>query len=108
MKLPFTMGMVKEKVDPWPGSPAAQILPPCRSTIRLQIARPMPVPGYLPRLWSRWKTRNSLSWYSCLKPMPLSRTLKSQLPLVFGDRDVDLRRPLRAAELDGVADEVLE
>ena len=43
------IGMVKKKLDPLSGSPAAQILPPCRSTMRLQIARPIPVPGYLPR-----------------------------------------------------------
>ena len=46
MRLPLT-GNGEEKVAPWPGSPLAQIRPPCRSTIRLQIARPMPVPGIL-------------------------------------------------------------
>ena len=37
-------GSMNENVDPTPGVDAAQILPPCDSTIFLQIARPMPVP----------------------------------------------------------------
>ncbi len=36
---------VKKKVDPFPGSESTQIVPLCCSTIRLQMASPMPVPG---------------------------------------------------------------
>ena len=36
---------VKKKVDPFPGSESTQIVPLCCSTIRLQMASPIPVPG---------------------------------------------------------------
>ena len=42
---PFDLGMLKEKVVPLPGCDSTQIRPPCRSTMRLHTARPMPVPG---------------------------------------------------------------
>src|SRR5207245_4408010 len=42
---PLDLGMLKEKVAPFPGSDSTQIRPPCRSTMRLHTARPMPVPG---------------------------------------------------------------
>jgi hypothetical protein len=38
-------GNVKKNVDPLPGSDSTQISPPWRSTIFLQMANPMPVPG---------------------------------------------------------------
>jgi hypothetical protein len=38
-------GTVNRKVAPSPGCDSTQILPPCFSTIRLQIASPIPVPG---------------------------------------------------------------
>src|ERR1019366_6126517 len=38
-------GIVNLKVAPAPGSDSTQIRPPLRSTIFLQSARPMPVPG---------------------------------------------------------------
>ena len=62
---------------PWPGRDSTQIRPPCRSTILLQIASPIPVPGYLSRPCSRWKIRKIRSWCSGAMPMPLSRTEKS-------------------------------
>ena len=40
-----TAGSVKWKALPLPISDSTRILPPCRSTMRLQIASPMPVPG---------------------------------------------------------------
>jgi hypothetical protein len=36
---------VKKNVDPLPGVDSTQILPWCLSTIRLQIASPIPVPA---------------------------------------------------------------
>ena len=51
--------MVKKKVVPLPGWDSNQIWPPCRSTIRLHTARPMPVPGYSSRVCSRWKITKS-------------------------------------------------
>jgi hypothetical protein len=53
--------IVKKKVAPAPFSLVAQIRPPCRSTILLQIASPMPVPGDC--LLSRSNTPNIFSAY---------------------------------------------
>jgi 3-methyladenine DNA glycosylase AlkD len=44
---------MKSKLLPFPGSDSTQILPPCRSTIFLQIDKPIPVPEYSERLCSR-------------------------------------------------------
>ena len=40
-------------VDPCPGSDSTEMLPPWRSTIFLQMAKPMPVPANSSRLCSR-------------------------------------------------------
>src|SRR5262249_38312218 len=42
-----TTGSVKENVEPWPGCDSTQILPPCISMMRLDIASPKPVPPFL-------------------------------------------------------------
>ncbi len=39
-------GRVKMKVEPLPGSDSTRMVPPWLSTIFLQTASPMPVPGY--------------------------------------------------------------
>ncbi len=39
-------GNVKQTVAPLPRVLSIQMRPPCRSTIRLQMARPIPVPSY--------------------------------------------------------------
>ncbi len=39
-------GIVKKKVDPCPSADSTQIRPRYRSTIRWQIANPMPVPEF--------------------------------------------------------------
>src|SRR3569833_741938 len=43
-RLSEATGMVKKKVEPCPCTDSAQIRPPERSTIRLQVASPMPLP----------------------------------------------------------------
>src|SRR5262249_44178759 len=40
-------GSVKAKVEPWPGCDTTQILPPCISIMRFDIASPRPVPPFL-------------------------------------------------------------
>ena len=40
-------GSMNAKVEPWPGSDSAQILPPCISMMRFDMARPKPVPPFL-------------------------------------------------------------
>src|SRR5713226_1198098 len=67
-------GSVNLNVDPCPGSDSTQIRPPCCSTIFLQMANPIPVPGYSSRLWSRWKIRKIRSRYFASMPTPLSCT----------------------------------
>src|SRR5262249_19297051 len=65
-------GSVNSKVVPAPGCDSTWIVPPCRSTIFLQIARPIPVPGYSARECSRWKRTKIRSTYCGSIPIPLS------------------------------------
>src|ERR1700756_294156 len=41
------IGNTTRKVDPSPGTESTEIVPPCISTIRFEIARPNPVPPCL-------------------------------------------------------------
>jgi len=41
------IGSVKANVEPWPSCDSTQILPPCISMMRLDIASPKPVPPFL-------------------------------------------------------------
>ncbi|CCG08452.1 unnamed protein product [Pararhodospirillum photometricum DSM 122] len=38
-------GKVTQKRLPWPGVLSTEMAPPCRSTMRLATANPIPVPG---------------------------------------------------------------
>src|SRR5579885_2917683 len=77
-------GMVKKKVDPFPGSDSTQMRPRYRSTIRWQIASPIPVPAYSSLPWRRLNNPKIRSLYSGLIPMPLSCIRNSQWrPSVF-------------------------
>ena len=42
-----TTGSVKVNVEPWPTCDSTQILPPCISMMRLDMASPKPVPPFL-------------------------------------------------------------
>src|SRR5208282_5740276 len=53
----------KRKVEPCPGCDSTEMLPPCRSTIFLQIAKPMPVPANSSRLCRRWNIPKIFSKY---------------------------------------------
>src|SRR5208282_6903441 len=64
----------KLKVDPCPGWDSTEMVPPCRSTIFLQMAKPMPVPANSSRLCNRWNMPNIFSKYCGLIPNPLSFT----------------------------------
>src|ERR1043166_4234879 len=70
-------GTVKKNVEPSPGCDSTQIRPPRRSTILLQMASPIPVPGYSVPVCSRWKIAKIRSRCSGVIPIPLSRTEKS-------------------------------
>ena len=63
---------MKKKVLPWPGSDSSQMRPPWHSTTFLQIASPMPLPGYCLLLCNRWKTKKMRAAYCRSMPMPLS------------------------------------
>jgi signal transduction histidine kinase len=56
------------------GCDSTEMSPPCRSTIFLQMANPMPVPANSSRLCSRWNMPKILSKYCGSIPSPLSRT----------------------------------
>src|SRR5262249_28837185 len=69
-------GSVKVKVEPWPGCDSTQILPPCISMMRFDMASPKPVPPFLRvmALSACWNSWNSLAWSAAEMPGPVSRT----------------------------------
>src|SRR5262249_34314219 len=58
-----TTGRVNANVEPCPGCDSAQILPPCISMMRLEMANPKPVPPFLRviALSACWNSWNSLA-----------------------------------------------
>src|ERR1700733_11833837 len=74
---------VKRNVEPCPGCDSTEMLPPCRSTIFLQMANPMPVPSNSSRLCKRSNMPNILSKYFASIPSPLSLTEKTHLASPF-------------------------
>src|ERR1051325_1709818 len=73
-------GSVKWTVLRAPGVEVPQMRPPWRSATFLQMARPMPVPGYSPMACSRWNSMKMRSKYCGSMPMPLSATLMCHSP----------------------------
>ena len=59
---PAYRGSVKKNVEPLPSSDSTQIRPPARLITRSQIARPMPVPGYVDELWRRLNNPKTNLW----------------------------------------------
>src|SRR6266850_8461186 len=55
---------------PSPSVEVTQMRPPWRSTTFLQMARPMPVPGYSPIVCRRWNSMKMRSKYCGSMPMP--------------------------------------
>ncbi len=74
----LSSGISNQKVEPRPGCDSTPMLPPIRSTMRLQITRPRPVPPYRRVvLASAWlKARNRRSALPSGMPMPVSATSK--------------------------------
>lgn len=74
----LSSGISNQKVEPTPGSDSTPMRPPIRSTMRLEIARPRPVPPYSRVVEaSAWvKAWNSRPCASFGMPMPVSRTSK--------------------------------
>ena len=83
-------GRVKEKVEPSPGVDSTHTFPPCRSTIFLTTASPIPVPSYSSWVWRRWNISKIRSKYPGSIPIPLScdRELhhRAHPPAVTGSR----------------------
>src|SRR5204863_1582512 len=77
---PPLLGSVKWNWLPSPGAEVTQMRPPWRSATFLQIARPMPVPGYSPIACSRWNSMKMRSKYCGSMPMPLSAMLMCHSP----------------------------
>src|SRR5204863_8899099 len=50
------VGRARKKVAPSPSFASTQTRPPCRSTTRLTIASPTPVPSNSSCRWRRWNT----------------------------------------------------
>src|SRR6516225_4548487 len=78
-----TTGRVNANVEPWPGCDSTQILPPCISMMRFDMASPKPVPPFflvmaLSACWNSW---NSLAWSVAEMPGPLSGTDTWNAPL---------------------------
>src|SRR6185369_2719437 len=80
-------GSANRNVEPCPSWDSTLISPPCRSTIFLQIASPMPVPANSSRLCSRWNMPKIFSKYCGSIPSPLSFTA-----------NIHLSSPLRVTE----------
>ena len=78
-----------------------------RSTMRLEMASPRPVPPNLrveePSACSN--SRKTRSWSSRLRPMPVSRTTK-RMPSPGSSGSAMTATPPRSRELDGVAGEI--
>src|SRR5580704_16230587 len=76
----FPGSSVKKNVAPFSTSASAQIVPPCRRTMRATVASPTPVPSNCSGRCSRWNTPNNLFAYFMFKPTPLSRTKIAAAP----------------------------
>src|SRR3954471_781550 len=77
------IGRLTRKVAPCPGSDSTEIAPPCISTMRLEIARPSPVPPFLRvlELSTCWNSSKILAWSAAAMPGPVPRTVKTTEPL---------------------------
>src|SRR3569833_633364 len=72
-RLSGATGMEKKNVEPCPRTDSAQIRPPERSTIRLQVASPMPLPLiFVP--WRRLKGSKMADACTASNPCPFSAT----------------------------------
>src|SRR5205085_5703245 len=74
------LGSVMWNWLPSPSVEVTQMRPPWRSTTFLQMARPMPVPGYSPIVCNRWNSMKMRSKYCGSMPMPLSAIVRCHSP----------------------------
>ena len=106
----LSSGTSNQKVAPRPGSESTPMLPPIRSTMRLQITSPRPVPPYrrVVEASACANARNRLPMLSLLMPMPVSRTSKrnSCWVLVSPLRVTTTVTAAALGELERVADQV--
>src|SRR5947207_1377965 len=83
-------GSVKWNWLPSPSVELTQMRPPWRSMTFLQMARPMPVPGYSPIVCSRWNSMKMRSKYCGSIPMPLSAMVRCHSP-AFSSAETSMR-----------------
>src|SRR5271167_5110828 len=76
-------GNTTRKVEPSPSTDSTEIVPPCISTMRLEIARPSPVPPFwrVFELSICWNSPKIRSWSASAMPGPVSRTVRVNWPL---------------------------
>ena len=76
-------GSVKQNVEPFPTTDSTQIVPPCISIIRFEMASPRPVPPLLARdrIVGLLELLEQLAWSALEIPGPVSRTATLNDPL---------------------------
>src|SRR5580692_4527479 len=79
---PAFTGSLMVKVEPLPSSESTWMRPPCSSTMRLEIARPKPVPPFcrVEVLSTCWNSSKIFTWSSAAMPGPESRTATLNAP----------------------------
>ena len=83
-------GRTTVKVLPRPGVLATSMVPPCAAAIDWAIHKPRPAPP--PCDFASADRKKRVKIFSCstgLRPIPVSATLKSYLPVVTRQRDSD-------------------
>ena len=79
--------------------------PPCRSTMRRQMARPRPRPSY--DGWARWRSSNTWSWAPGGSPIPVGDADRDGARAGLAPGDADLGLGAVADELQCVAEQVV-
>ena len=80
--------------------------PPCISMMRLQIARPIPVPGYSPFPWSSPESFKHLSGVFRIKANATVTHRDAPFAAFLPSVDLHAGFPAGLAKLDGVGEEV--
>lgn len=99
---------MKKKIAPAPGSDSTQIRPPYRSAIILDMASPMPVHGVFVVGVKPLEDRENTVLVLGIDSYSIVTHGEDPLAAFGSGTNVDLTRSARIAELDGIADEILE
>ena len=102
-----SQGIVNLKMEPWPACDSTQILPPQCSTIFLQMARPIPLPGILGPGVQALEDDKNFSAVLRRNADPVIAHAEQPLLARFLGLHGDHRR-FFPAKLDRVSDQILE